>query len=353
MAVFNKRQVGYIKAIAGVGKHKSFIHSRYDGKLSNGLALTNTNSVITTTNKKATIHLTQLHKHPVVVDQASSRSDDVNNWTLATWHNRLGDNQLGLLNCKAIAEGDEEKMDEDGTTLADEIGGTAAGGTQPTTGRVGSDFFLDKTHLRMRFTMPDFTVSSGKQPHYEYRLIIFRARKPQSTHNDQPTDLLGGSSYINFAYDLFNGYVGRPVGVAGWRGRLDFDGHDHYSGMQASTTVTGGFDPSVSGKTALYPPGETSRTVDDLMTMPLNDADYIVKRDERFFLGPEHGKSHYETAISFDWNQRGETFEEDMSVGLEPGFNPLWSIVVIGTSNDTATPDLNILYRGTTTVESS
>lgn len=357
MAPFNKRQIGYIKAIANVGKHKSFVHSRYDGSLTDGLALTSSNSTISTGSKKCTVHLVQLHRFARVADQRASQYDISDSWPLSNSDYCIQNEEMTLLDCAAVPEGDAGKIDEDGTTLPDAVPDTAVvGGYNPTTERIGSEFFLDKTHLRMRFTMPDFDVMTGKQPHYEYRLIVFRTRKPQITTGDAPTALTGGSSFINHAYDLFNGYVGRPVGIAGWRGRLDFDGHQHYSGMQPNFGGAGGLGFSggvAEGKTAKFPPGETDRTADDLMTLPLNDADYIVKCDERFFLGPEHGKSHYEKVISWDWNQQGETLEPDLAKGLDPTFNPLWKVMLIGTSNDNLTPNLNILYRGTTTIESA
>lgn len=356
MAPFNKRQVGYIKALAGLGKHKSFVHARYDGQLTDGLALTATNSVIVTTGKACRYHMVQLHRNPLVVDQTSSVSNNPATWDVGDHMKCVVQSQLNLLDCSAVPEGDENKNDEDGNAMTDEIPGTTVGAIQPTTGRVGSEFFLDKTHIRMRFTMPDFQVTSGKQPHHEYRLIVFRNRKPQSSYRSSniadPTTSMHGASFLNNSYDLFNGYVGRPCGIAGWRGRQDFDGHEDYSGMK-SGAANAGYVNGTAGYTDKFAPGDITRTPDDLMTLPLNDADYVVKLDERFFLGPEHGKSHYERNISFDWNQRGDTFDPDLAQGLEPQFNPLWTILLIGTTNDTTDPNLNILYRGTSTIESA
>lgn len=352
MALFNKRQVGYIKALAGVGKHKTYIHSRLDTSLaSSGYVLSSTNSRCDTTSKKGIVHVTALHTPHAAIDSTSTGEPD--SWQThpaflyAGCKKTLPMDQLGLLDAPVITPSSE--------------------GDNPTTlSRVGPDFYLDSTHIRMRFTMPDFQIASSgstKQPHYEYRLIMFRPRKPveaadvhlndTATPADRLTALKGGASYLNFHYDLFNGYVARPVGLQGWRGRMDLDGDEFYSGYKRNGNA---FDAKAASapRRDLNPPGEPEfLTMDDYMTLPLNDADYIVKCDERFFLGPEHGKSHYEKNVKINWTERGSTPESNMAEGLPEGFNCNWYIMLLATSNDGADPNLNVLYRGTTYVESS
>lgn len=345
MAVFNKRQVGYIKAIAGVGKHKTYIHATYRDTLANGYDCTSTNSRNDHTYKKLRVYTIGLTSPNVAVD-ASDVSALPTAWSPNS--EKLGagcrnGGYMGVMNlmtAACVAEKDEDNFVD-------------------TNKRVGPEFFLDSTHLRMRFTMPDFTVTSGKQPHYEYRLIIFRNRKPVAsrtpaegatpvTAEDQGS-FVHGVSLLNFHYDLFNGYVGRPVGLQGFRKRQALDNSELCSG-----NVRSGTSFTTTGGTTRRPTGEQNLlTADDYMTLPVNDADYIVKCDERFFLGPEHGKSHYEKNIRFDWNQRGETDSDNMQNGLPEGFNGCWYVMLLGTSNDQQDPNLNILYRGTTYVESA
>lgn len=348
MAPFNKRQVGFIKAVAGVGKHKTYIHSRIDTDLAtSAYVLSTTNSRVDVSKKAGVVYTVALNHSHTAIDAAET-STDPTQWSPESTTISAGCkksaymDQMSLLDAPVIAPGDETN--------------------NPSTGsRVGPEFYLDSTHLRMRFTMPDFTIASSgstKQPHYEYRLIMFRPRKPvaSATHTDfvrdGPTALLGGASFINFHYDLFNGYVARPVGLQGYRAKQELDGDEYYSGNKRSTsTFVAQTTPARFNK---GPTGEGENlTMDDFMTLPVNDADYIIKCDERFFLGPEHGKSHFEKNVRVAWSERGETDQTDMAQGLKEGFNANWYIMLLATSNDSVAPNLNVLYRGTTYVESS
>lgn len=374
MPIFNKREVGYIKAIAGVGKHKTFVHKRWFGNLAqNGVQLTELDYVNASggnsrlaykTSQASGVELKKLHvfgmalhKAHVAVDAADT-SAVIANWSInsnklacgltSNSSNGTGTSgtmvELDSLTCKAVAEADDGKIDESGNVTT---------GTQvtPTTIRVGSEFFLDKTTYKFRFTMPDFgTTSNSNQPHFEYRLIMFRNRKPVKSYYAQDNNAVG-CSFLNFQYDLFNGPVGRPVGFRGWRGRMDFDGHENYRGMTSSVNKTWSLP---STETDIAEPGAPEKfTTDEWMTMPLNSADYIILKDERFFLGTEHGKSHYEMMMPFNWREQGETLEEDLTTGLREGFNPNIYFLLMGTSNDAITPNLNMMISATTTIESA
>lgn len=344
MAPFNKREVGYIKALAGVGKHKTYIHSRFSKSLaSDGYDLTSTSSVIDNTTKKVRVLTTALNDITFALD-STDISGNPNSWSPdvrkvgAGCRNGGALQPMQLLSATVVAEKDE-------------------GNFVDTSSRVGPDFYLGSTHLRLRFTMPGFAqAASGTvaSPHAEYRLIIFRGRKPQTSVNSvtdgeyDPLTAIHGSSFLNFHYDLFNGYTGRPVGMQGWRSRQELDGTELYHGYKRSADVF-----IANAGSADYPPGEDTRTADDLMTLPINDADYIVMKDERFFLGAEHGKSHYETNVRWDWTEKGTTDKPDMAQGLPESFNTNWMIMLIGTYNSSQTPDLHCLYRGTTYAESA
>jgi len=338
MAIFNKREVGYIKAIAGVGDHKTIKHSRATGDLSNHALLTITNSRVDDSDKRMKALMCFLHKAPQVVD-ASDVDPDFNNWDVASekssagFHPTVFSPQLNCLDVTGVPEGNEGKV-------------------VPTDQRVGEDFYLNSTFVKMRFTMPDFgalPTDGSVQPHHEYRLIIFRNRKPQVGSRDAEGVAMDGVTFQNFHYDLFNGYVGRRIGLQGYRKHEVFDNSELYSGNVRSGTLftsTGGTDKS--------PPTEPANlTPDDWMTLPLNDTDYVIHTDERFFMGREHGKSHYEKIVSFDWSERGSTNADDMQDGLREGFNPNWVMMLLATTNDNVAPNVNYHITQVTSVESA
>lgn len=350
MAPFNKRQIGYIKAVAGVGQHKSFITFNNRDLIAGTAAIydatkaddekwwyppavtLSAHTVPHTGNiggsKSLASCVYTLDNVPITVDHTDST--DINSAVLerGKFEKQFGPvHPMGLLTQYNIAEGDESK-------------------TPGTENRIGEDFFLESTHIRWRFTMPDFTVtSSTKQPHYEYRWLVFRQRKPTLApgHEMQTGDF----QFLNWNYDLFNGYDGRPVGPAGWRKREKLDGTDVYVANARGSSIT------LANTTAKIGYPATKLSADDLMTLPVNDADYVFMRDERFFLGAEHGKSHYETVTRFDWNDPGSTSDHRLTAGLDNGKNYRWFFIIIGTSNDTVTPNLNIDVRGTTSVTSA
>lgn len=343
MAPFSKRQIGYIKAVAGVGQHKSFINyynlpassSLVDATTTTG-EYTSTDTFVRTPSealstitgdfnfdengKKLSGALFCMNNIPVTVDHTDA-TGDINDQALTQFKfgKALVPNKMFLLSQKQTPESSE------GPTMSSAI-------------RIGTDFYLEATHIRWRFTMPDFTVASGKQPHHEYRFIVFRQRKPTLQRDQNPTG--DHAQWLNFNYDLFSGYQGRRVGWSGHRHHQEFDGDEVYDAAPVTFRIN---DLNQTRKL----------TTDDIMTMPLNDADYVIMRDERFFLGAEHGKSHYETTTRFDWSDPGSTTENNMIDGLDDGKNYDWWFLVLGTSNDAVSPNLNISVRGTTAVTSA
>lgn len=334
MAVFNKRQVGYIKAIAGVGNHKTMRHSRATGDLAASVSLDSTNSRVDNSVKKMKGLTIFLNRGMRCVDSADT--GDPNTWNPAVVNSVSGFRSTSFspgLDCMfvdSVDEGDEGK-------------------TVTTDQRVGEDFYLNATHVKMRFTMPDFgSISGTVQPHHEYRLIIFRNRLPTVTDYSL-NDAIDNQSYLNFHYDLFNGYVGRRIGLQGYRKHEEYDGDNFYSGNVVSGTLY-----TTTGGTAKSPTSEPANlSPDDWMTLPLNDTDYVIHTDERFFLGREHGKSHYEKVIRFDWRERGSTHDSDMQNGLREGFNPNWVIMLLATTNDDVEPNINYHVTQVTSVESA
>lgn len=350
MAPFTKREVGYIKAIAGIGQQKSFINysnavptigwtgAHVDPSLDGSGEFTNKTKFprtpmasIVTVGSRANFAPTKalaaacycLNQIPLTVDHTDTLAgSDVNDalFQQSKFRKFVDINPMFLLSSANIHEGDETK-------------------NLSSTLRVGEDFYVESTHIRWRFTMPDFTVATGKQPHHEYRFIVFRQRKP-TVQRDGVNNGRNGQ-WLNWNYDLFSGYEGRRVGFEGYRAHEQLDGNEGYYASPVSVTT--------AGITSIQQRLET----DDIMTMPLNDADYVIMRDERFFLGAEHGKSHYETVTRFDWTDPGSTSDYNMVLGMDESKNYDWFFLILGTTNDTEVPQLNIAVRGTTAVTSA
>lgn len=346
MAPFSKRQIGYIKAVAGVGQHKSFINY-----FNRPITTSVTNLVDTTTTDGEYTHAAKLVQQPSQAISPIADSLDnfdsagkklsgalfcLNNIPLAVDHtDAAGDiNDQVLTQLKFAKALTPNKM----LMLTQNSYSEGVEGSPPTSMRIGEDFYLESTHLRWRFTMPDFSVASGKQPHHEYRFIVFRQRKPTLQRDMNPTG--DHAQWLNFNYDLFAGHMGRRVGWSGFRRHQEFDGNEEYQSGSATYRL---LDVSQNQKL----------TTDDVLTMPLNDADYVIMRDERFFLGAEHGKSHYETVTRFDWSDPGSTVNANMIDGLDDGKNYDWWFLILGTTNDSVSPNLNISVRGTTAVTSA
>lgn len=350
MAPFTKRQVGYIKAVAGIGQHKSFAHytnsapdggwttshvdssknaqgeytsgNKYVQDPAKSLTLVSGQDNFKTDGKRLAACVWCLNNLPLTVDDTDDFTDiNDQKFMQSKFDKVLTTNKMLLLTQYSVAEGDEQKV-------------------HTTTRRIGEDFYVDSTHIRWRFTMPDFTVASGKQPHHEYRFIVFRQRKRTMQRYFGKSTTEG--QWLNWNYDLFSGYEGRRVGWSGHRTHEVFDDSEKY----VNTPVTIGVPDGVTTQSKL--------TTDDLMTMPLNDADYVIMRDERFFLGAEHGKSHYETVTRFDFSDPGSCGASNMIEGLEEqDKNYDWWFLILGTTNDEVTPLLNVSVRGTTAITSA
>jgi hypothetical protein len=141
------------------------------------------------------------------------------------------------------------------------------------------------------------------QDHFEFRWIVWRSKLPTvpwtATNYSNSTNLEAirdGASFRNPGYDLFVGQTGRKRGLVGYT---------HHPKLDSNLTVTDANAEKYSGKywngtawvdgglAASSPVLEDDMTVDDLMTMRLNRDDYLIMKDVRFFLGKEHGKSHF------------------------------------------------------------
>ena len=152
MAPFSKRQIGYIKAVAGVGQHKSFINyvnstisssgvidtTVADGEYTSGAKLVQQPSTVIapiadsldnfdSAGKKLSGALYCLNNIPLTVDHTDA-SGDINDQVLtqAKFQKALVPNKMLMLTQSHWVEGDE-------------------GGTAATIRRVGEDFYVEST----------------------------------------------------------------------------------------------------------------------------------------------------------------------------------------------------------------
>lgn len=240
--------------------------------------------------------------------------------------------------------------------------------------RATPDGFLNSTTLKFRFTLPQSVAAATHstpnpmgQDHYEFRWIVWRNKRPTFRYNVTTADksnldlIRQGGSFRNPNYDFFMGQTGRKRGLLGYTYHPELDKDKMTSEGQASTEKYSGarLTAGSSGdwtdveEAKMWPTGEDGMTVDDLLTMPLNKEDYVVMKDVRFFLGKEHGKSHFEDTLHWDWNDPIDTLQAN--VLTSPTLNDKnyrWNITLIGTSGGLSPCVLNYSLRGTTKMES-
>lgn len=167
-----------------------------------------------------------------------------------------------------------------------------------------------------------------------------------------------GFSLRNPGYDLFVGQTGRKRGFLGYtlNENLDKDNDvdavstEKYLGAHANPgNPTGSFSTNGTFK----PLTEDDMTVDDLLTMRLNRDDYVIMKDVRFFLGKEHGKSHFEDTLHWDWNDPIDTPRENvLSSPTLNNKNFRWNMTLIGTSGGKNPVVINECVRWTTKMTS-
>ncbi len=417
MAPFNKRQIGYIQAIAGRQQHVTLIAKHCDYLLSNTITdqeVAQKSDTVTPTFE--VLNTGRSDEYPVdgaVFADAikgagiGGDKDYTKSLLLHTWE--LDQPELGFDSRSAHNNDKLEYQDFDNLQLVGhfsgkktnlnmfdapvegsyEFGGAGLSSTAVATGHVEKneihipsnkratpDGFLNSTDVKFRFTLPtEFKASSGSsgsdnpmgQTHYEFRWIVFRNKRPtfHNKSNDDTTHgnmeaIREGRSFRNYTYDLFMGQNGRKRGLAGYttNAKLDQDRFvgvtpgERYSGKLVNTD--GDPDNSTDVNLRKYKDDDDVKlTVDDLMTMRLNRDDYVVLKDVRFFLGKEHGKSHFEDHLHWDWN---DPIDTPYSCVLEsPTLNDKnyrWKMMIIGTSGGKDPIEVLSTVRATTKMES-
>lgn len=384
MGPFNNRQTAYIRAIAGKSNHKSFIVSNDNRRISGFTALDTApqnfdNTVLS--NKGLTMFQWCLNDIPRGLDSRQANiARNINSWVPNFTHYGFGGlKELGLLKCPIDVNAgglvpDHDHAETNGPRTGDAGEHAHFGSVTSTQLRIGTQAFLESTHMTLRFTMPD-RVPQGTEanhaqsmhtPHYEWRLIVYRNKRQTYRNPDNNLGALrDGVSFANPGYDLFMGQAGRCRGPLGWRTHRKFDEHLTVDSENIEDDNTSDESCAYAGKwwngtswqdgiiDDLTPPGEDLMTADDYLTFRLNRNDYVIHTDERFFLGQQFGKSHYEKTLHFDWKDFVDTIREDLieSPTLD-GKNYQWNILLIGTANGTDAAELDCCIRATTSLTS-
>lgn len=402
MAPFNKRQVGYIQAIAGRQQHTTLICGRDDGMISNKDDVTTVPAI----NKPKALDESKIYGGGF---GSSGKDADAKSLLMYTWHldkpelgwdsrtkhnnDRLEVEDFTNLRAVSTGNGNFESLNCFDTPVRGYVNAAQAETNNAeyvrnpewidSTHRATPDGFLNSTDIKFRFTLPQAVdnasgVSPMGQNHYEFRWIVFRTKKP-TLHSDATANgyhsnleqIRDGVSFRNYAYDLFMGQTGRKKGLLGYtfNPKLDqataINGSGEGSGAATtpSELYAGYFTEdgtsliNTSSKVAsgaIAPTGETEgMTLDDLLTCRLNRDDYVVMKDVRFFLGKEHGKSHFEDHLHWDWNDPIDTPHDNvLSSPTLNNKNYRWKMMLIGTSGGGNEVVLNHSVRWTTKMES-
>ena len=408
MAPFNQRQIGYIQAIAGRQQHVTLTCGQHDGQINsednfNASAqgwripqvfgsttlpagdfpdvlgvVTGTNSTDGHGNSKSLLlqnwNLDQYWE--LGFDSRAHHTNDklepedfTNLWTTAIGSGAT--HNLNVFNApvKGLLENDA------GTHTADANGELVRNPRYiESIHRATADGFLNSTNLKFRFTLPTEMTLNGSNPmgqdHYEFRWIVWRHKRPTApgqtaTDNiaDSNMDMIrDGCSFRNHGYDFFMGQTGRKRGLLGYTFNKNLDADkdttgqntEQYSGYYWNDDATpSAFEFGAAPNNVEKPDGEKGMTVDDIMTCRINKDDYVVMKDVRFFLGKEHGKSHFEDTLHWDWNDPIDTIKDN--VLTSPTLNNKnyrWHMTLFGTSGGKKPVILNHSVRWTTKMES-
>ena len=473
MAPFNKRQIGYIQAVAGRQQHTTL----RAGQLDRQLKSTDTAG---TSDKGAAFFARPVNKLYNVrkarggMVHTESTDDDAKQLLVHTWqldraplafdsriehnNNTLTPSDFSNLRGCWVGMGQHTDLDVFNSPCATAYATTdAAGGvslnenapyTTTSAGRISKfdlnqdqlsstvraspDGYLHSTNVTFRFTLPTATPGTGAvssllptaedlglnntdstqgltvdqyndftkggtnaqispsisalldqyrsrhpmgQDHYEFRWIVWRNKRPtfhrwgdsnaanadvQNTYSNMDA-IRDGFSLRNPAYDLFVGQTGRKRGFLGYTlnqnldqdNDVDVPSSEKYLGPNSGTLDLQNTTPFYDTTARAHPLDEQALTVDDLLTIRLNRDDYVIMKDVRFFLGKEHGKSHFEDTLHWDWNDPIDTPTDN--VLASPTLNNKnfrWNMTLIATSGGKHPVVLNECVRWTTKMTS-
>jgi len=271
MAPFNKRQIGYIKAIADVGGHTTYKH--------NNLGVSDTLDKLTantTHDGMGKYAFVTIGKAPKVYTSGSTNTLHAINDSRPWFH---------------------EIPVYDVTVNTDETG---VSGTQ----RVTPECYLESVHARMRL-IQQLDVTDNTQSHQEYRMLVFRHKERQC--NDERY----AENFSNPLYDMFLNGDNYKTGPLGYRNKTALSGQNDYSGSS-----------------------DHANDIQSLLTCMTNKEDYVFMKDVRFYLGKEYGGKHiYEDVLHWNHADPIATEATDLTFNESNNKNYTWYIAFFASTN--------------------
>lgn len=272
MAPFNKRQIGYIKAIADVGGHSTY--------KSNNLGVANNLAKLTATGThdgKGKYAFISIGNAPMVWSSGSADNTNFINASRSWFH------ELPVY--------DVDVNTDEAAVLVSE--------------RVTPECYLESVHARMRL-IQELDVPSDAQSHQEYRMLVFRHKERQS---DDPRF---AENFANPLYDMFLASDNYKYGPLGNRQKVDLD----------------------SGSNDYVDVSNSNNDIQNMLTMMTNKEDYVFMKDVRFYLGKDYGGKHiYEDVLHWDHADPIATESTDLSHNDSNNKNYTWYIAMFCTAN--------------------
>lgn len=272
MAPFNKRQIGYIKAIADVGGHTT-----YKANLLGQSHTLDKLTAATTHDGQGKYAFISIGNAPQVYTSGATNTLHAINQSRPWFH---------------------ELPVYDVTVNTDE---TAVSNEQ----RVTPECYLESVHARMRL-IQQLDVSNDTQSHQEYRMLVFRHKERQCS------DERFAENFSNPLYDMFLAPSNFKYGPLGYREKSDLAaGSNDYVGAT-----------------------NFHNDIQSLLTCMTNKEDYVFMKDVRFYLGKEYGGKHiYEDVFHWDHADPIATEATDLSRNESNNKNYTWYIAIFASTN--------------------
>jgi len=271
MAPFNKRQIGYIKAIADVGGHTTYAAQALNADADLAKLAANT-----THDGKGKYAFVSIGNAPQVYTSGSTDTMHAINDSRPWFH---------------------EIPVYDVTVNTNE---TAVEGNQ----RVTPECYLESVHARMRL-IQQLDVNDSVKSHQEYRMLVFRHKERQCS------DARYAENFSNPLYDMFLSTSNYKYGPLGYRDKSDISANNDYVGASHS-----------------------KNDIQSLMTNMVNKEDYVFMKDVRFYLGKEYGGKHiYEDVFHWDHADPIATESTDLTHNESNNKNYSWYIAFFCTTN--------------------
>ena len=287
MAPFNKRQIGYIKAIADVGGHTTYKAGALN--VSDTLAKLDANTTHDGKGKYAFISIGNAPK--VYIAGASDIKNTISD--SRDWFHEI--------------------PVYDVTVNTDEA---AVGGDQ----RVTPECYLESVHARMRM-IQELDVTDNTKSHQEYRMLVFRHKERQCS------DERYAENFSNPLYDMFLSTHNYKYGPLGRRQKSDIAGDNDYTAYS-----------------------HRYNDIQSLMTNMTNKEDYVFMKDVRFYLGKEYGGKHiYEDVLHWNHADPIATEATDLTRNESNNKNYTWYVAFFCTTNGPDVADFPYVRFDTTT----